>query len=203
MAGLAGFPNNPEPSYFKGDDRRPAEYLSWDDAQRFIWLMSFFGRRHYHLPSEAQWEYAVRAGTTSSRYWGDNIDDGCAYENIADQSFKRAYPSDPRSVANLVANCDDHYAATAPVASYKPNPWGLYDMLGNVANWVQDCYANNYRKTPADGSPNTASNCTSRVVRGGSWRYDPRFVRAAYRDSSAPGGRYSYVGLRLARTVAP
>jgi formylglycine-generating enzyme required for sulfatase activity len=197
------FPNNPEPFYFKGDDRLPVEYVSWDDAQRFIWLMSFFGRRHYRLPSEAEWEYAARARTTSSRYWGDNIDDGCAYENIADQSFKRAYPGASLSVANLVANCDDHYATTAPVASYKPNPWGLYDMLGNVANWVQDCYVDNYRETPTDGSPNTPGDCAYRVVRGGSWGYNPRNVRAALRNLFALDNRVDFVGFRLARTVAP
>jgi formylglycine-generating enzyme required for sulfatase activity len=166
MVGIHGFPNNPTPSYFKGDDRLPVESISWDEAQTFIRLMSFFGRRRYRLPSESEYEYAARAGKTRSRYWGENIDDGCAYENIGDQSLKKVSPDD------VVANCDDSYPDTAPVGSFKPNPWGLYDMLGNVLTWAQDCYGD-YREAPTDGSPNTARPCTYRVVRGGSWSSDP------------------------------
>ena len=138
------FPNTPAPSYFKGNDRLPVEEVSWNEAQRFVWLMSRFGHDRYRLPSEAEWEYAARAGTPTSRYWGDNIDDGCTYENIADRSLKKAAPE----IIPVFANCDDGYAGTAPVGSFKPNPWGLYDMLGNVTNWVNDCYINNYRDAP-------------------------------------------------------
>jgi formylglycine-generating enzyme required for sulfatase activity len=197
------FPNPPAPSYFKGDDSLPVEEVNWNEAQRFTWLMSLFGHRHYRLPTEAEWEYAARAGTTTSRYWGDNIDDGCAYENIADQSLKKAAPD----LVPVFANCDDGYIRTAPVGSFKPNPWGLYDMLGNVANWIGDCYVDSYSGTPTDGSPNTSGACTSRVVRGGSWYYFPRYVRAANRSndefSLAPDIRDYDIGFRLARTVTP
>src|SRR5580704_14407192 len=81
------FPNTADPFRFKGENL-PVESVNWNEAQRFVWLMSLFGHRHYRLPSEAEWEYAARAGTTTSRYWGDNIDDICTYENIADQSLK-------------------------------------------------------------------------------------------------------------------
>ena len=200
MVGLADFPNNPEPSYFKGDDRRPVEEVNWDEAQRFVRLISFFGHGRYRLPSEAEYEYAARAGTTASRYWGDNINDGCTYENIADQSLKKAAPE----VVPVFANCDDGYAATtAPVGSFKPNPWGLYDVLGNAAAWTEDCYVDNYRKTPTDGNPNTSGACTSRVVRGGSWLNDLRSVRAAFRYDLAPVYRGYDQGFRLARTVLP
>jgi len=192
------FPNTPDPSQYKGDNR-PVESVSWTEAQTFIHLMSFFGRRHYRLPSEAEWEYAARAGTTTAYYWGDNIDDGCAYENIADQSLKKSAPN----IVPVFANCTDGYAYTAPVGSFKPNPWGLFDMLGNVMNWIEDCYVDSYSDTPADGSPNISGACTLRVVRGGSWGNSPRLVRAAHRSYSAPEGRSSYVGLALVRTVTP
>jgi formylglycine-generating enzyme required for sulfatase activity len=193
------FPNAAAPSFFQGSDRLPVETVNWDEAQRFVWLMSFFGHGHYRLPSEAEYEYAARAGTTTSRYWGDNIDDGCAYENIADRSLKKEAPD----IVSAFANCDDGYFPTAPVGSFKPNPWGLYDMLGNVANWVEDCYLDSYIRTPSDGSPNTSGACTNRVVRGGSWSGIPRFVRATGRISGEPLNRYGYLGFRLARTITP
>jgi formylglycine-generating enzyme required for sulfatase activity len=198
MVGLAGFPENPDPSYFKGD-QRPVENVNWDEVHWFVWVLSPFGHR-YRLPSESEYEYAARAGTATSRYWGDNIDDGCIYENIADQSLKRAAPD----IVPVFANCEHrYYAGTAPVGSLKPNPWGLYDMLGNVAAWTEDCYADNYRQTPTDGNPNTSGPCTSRVVRGGSWIYVLRYDRAANRNYIAPVNRVNVLGFRVARTVPP
>jgi formylglycine-generating enzyme required for sulfatase activity len=193
------FPSTPDPSRFKGENL-PVESLNWNEAQRFVWLMLLFGHGHYRLPSEAEWEYAARAGTTTSRYWGDNIDDGCAYENIADQSLKKVEPD----IVPVFANCDDGHAPTAPVGwSNKPNPWGLYDMLGNVANWLEDCYVDSYSGAPTDGNPNTSGACTTRVVRGGSWNDYPTSVRAAYRGSYEPVSRGSGIGFRLARTITP
>jgi formylglycine-generating enzyme required for sulfatase activity len=180
------FPNTPEPS-FNNDrslptaDRRrlPVEGVSWNDAQRFIWLMSHFGSGRYRLPSEAEWEYAARAGTTTSRYWGDNIDDACAYENIRDMSFQQR--PDAKRDTNSFAHCDDHYIRTAPVGSFVPNPWGLYDMLGNVANWVDDCYEPKYGETPVDGTASASPGCISHVFRGAFWASEPRYVRVARR----------------------
>jgi formylglycine-generating enzyme required for sulfatase activity len=197
------FPNLPDPSYFKGDDlpaaerdRLPVEEVNWNEVRRFAWLMSLFGHGHYRLPSESEWEYAARAGTTTSRYWGDNIDDGCTYENLADQTLKNGYSD----AVPAYANCTDHHATTAPVGwSKKANPWGLYDMLGNVTNWVEDCYVNNYRDMPTDGSPYTSGTCLSRVVRGGAWALLPRHVRAADRFVIDPDGRGNNNGFRLAR----
>jgi formylglycine-generating enzyme len=110
--------HNRDPSQYKGD-RMPVESVSWNGAQTFILLMNVFGRRHYRLPSEAEWEYAARAGTKTARYWGDRADEGCEYENMPDRSLKKLMPD------AVVANCDNGDAATAPVGSLKPNPWGL------------------------------------------------------------------------------
>lgn len=188
--------HNRDPSQYKGD-RRPVESVSWNEAQTFILLMNVFGRHHYRLPSEAEWEYAARAGTTTARYWGERAEDGCAYENMADLSLKKASPD------SVVANCDDGQPYTAPVGSYKPNRWGLYDILGNVAEWVEDCYVENYEETPKDGSAVATEDCAYRVVRGGSWSSSPRNLRAAYRDGLTPDYRNDDIGFRLARTVAP
>jgi formylglycine-generating enzyme required for sulfatase activity len=202
---------NPDPSYFKAggadgvswkdagwmgrflslfgrrdfkNDKLPVEGVSWDDANTFIWWMNFFGRHHdYRLPSEAEWEYAARAGTKTPFYWGERAEDGCDYENAA--------------------GCSGRPLATAVVGSYKPNPWELNDMLGNVAEWVEDCYVKNYESAPKDGSAVTTGDCSGRVVRGGSWVNDPRSLRAANRNVVSPDGRYSGIGFRVARTVAP
>jgi formylglycine-generating enzyme required for sulfatase activity len=192
------FPNTAEPSYFKGTDRLPVESVNWVEAKRFVWLMSFFGHRDYRLPSEAEWEYAARAGTRASRYWGDSIDGGCAYENIADQNLKQSEPD----FLTEYANCADGYPGTAPVGSFKPNPWGLYDMLGNVANWVEDCFSS-YRETQTDGRAITSDSCENRVVRGGSWDETLRAVRAASRIDDVPTDRSNDVGFRVVRTITP
>jgi formylglycine-generating enzyme required for sulfatase activity len=183
--------HNPEPSQFKGD-RRPVESVTWNEAQTFIWLMNVFGRHHYRLPSEAEWEYAARAGTKTARYWGERPEEGCDYENTADLSLKKAAPN------AVVANCDDGQISTAPVGSYKPNPWGIYDILGNVEEWVEDCY----KEAPTDGST-VIHDCLTRGVRGGSWYYAPRYLRAASRGGATPVTRDANVGFRLARTIPP
>ena len=193
---------NPGPSDFKGDEGRPVEQVSWNEAQFFVRLMSFFGGHHYRLPSEAEWEYASRAGTTTARYWGERVEDGCPYENMADLSLKTRYPNFSNVLANLIVKCDDGHSETAPVGSFKPNLFGLHDMLGNVSEWVEDCYVSNYSDAK-DGSAVTALDCASRVVRGGSWYESPRVARAANRIGLPPSFRNNVIGFRLARTVAP
>ena len=188
---------NPDPSNFKGDNH-PVEMVSWNNVQWFIRLMSFFGRGRYRLPSEAEWEYAARANTTTTNFWGERVEDGCAYANIADLSLKKALPR-----AVVVANCDDGYAWTAPVGRFKPNPFGLYDMLGNVAQWVEDCFLEKYDKTPIDGTAYTSGPCDQRVVRGASIISQPQGVRSANRDADAPNFLNPYIGFRLVRTTAP
>jgi len=162
--------------------------------------MSFFGRGHYRLPSEGEWEYAARAGKTTPRYWGEAAEEGCTYENMADLSFKKHHPDRPDKD---IVNCNDGFYDTAPVGSFKPNPFGLYVMLGNVGEWVDDCYAENYQDTPKDGSPLSKNDCSIRVVRGGDWWDPANHLRAAFRWGGGPKNTQSTVGFRLVRTIAP
>jgi formylglycine-generating enzyme required for sulfatase activity len=184
---------SPDPSRFKGD-RRPVEMISWHDARAFAWRMRMFGQYHYRLPSEAEWEYAARGGTTTAWFWGDKIEDGCAYANLRDLSYKSLH----FNVDEAIVDCKDGYDHPAPVGSFKPNQFGLYDMHGNVFQWTQDCF-DDYAKAPTDGSAADAAGCKYRVVRGGSWTSRPRFTRAGSRDVYEPVNRNDVVGLRLAR----
>ena len=127
--------------------------------------MNFFSQHRYRLPSEAEWEYAARGGTKTALYWGERAEDGCAYENMADLTFKKINPD--LNIANM-ANCEDgHATTTAPVGSFKPNPIGLYDMLGNVTEFVADCYVVNLRELPKDGRAMEKENCFDHTIRGG------------------------------------
>ena len=184
---------NPDPSRFK-NDRRPVEMVSWHDARAFAWRMRVFGRHNYRLPSEAEWEYAARGGTTTTWFWGNKIEDGCAYANLRDLSYQSMH----FNVDEAIVGCKDGYDHPAPVGSFKPNPFGLFDMHGNIFQWTQDCFGD-YSKAPTDGRPAEADVCKHRVVRGGSWTSRPRFTRAGSRDVYEPVNRNDVVGFRLAR----
>jgi formylglycine-generating enzyme required for sulfatase activity len=194
-----------------GRGRRPVINVSWEDARDYAaWLARVTGRP-YRLPSEAEWEYAARAGTTAPR-WFDPDANPCRFMNGQDQSLDASSFYSEGTKKALAAqglwkplDCDDRYVNTAPVGSFEPNPWGLYDMLGNVWEWVADCYSR-YPDAPADGravegdGEDISKNCAARVLRGGAWRAHARFLRAAVRNWFAPGGRGSDLGLRLARS---
>ena len=171
----------------------PARCLSWNDAQAYIkWLNgkvrgpgSSGVEGPYRLPSEAEWEYAARAGTQTARWWGD-------------------------AIGTNNANCDGCSSQwdgvqIAPVGSFGPNPFGLYDMLGNVWQWIDDCWNESYIGAPTDGSTWATGDCSRHVLRGGSWSNVPIFIRSATRTKSDATGKdfdYSiYAGFRLARTL--
>jgi formylglycine-generating enzyme required for sulfatase activity len=164
-----------------GRGNRPVINVSWDDAQQYVkWLSGRTGRP-YRLLSEAEWEYAARAGSTTAYPWGDSVGEGNA-------------------------NCDGcggkwDGKQTAPVGSFNANAFGLHDMHGNVYEWVQDCGTASYDGAPADGSARTGP-CTSRVLRGGSWSYDSRDLRSANRRPSSASDQSSSRGFRLARTLS-
>ena len=178
------------------DDPHPVACVSWDDAKAYtVWLSQKTGQE-YRLLSEAEWEYAARAGTTTRRFWGDDGDQSCGYANGADQTTKAQVPG----WKFLIANCNDRYAYTAPVGSYRANAFGLYDMLGNVGEWTEDCLNENYTNAPTDGSVWTTGNCSRRVVRGGSWHFNPRSLRSAFRSGITTAVRSLNIGFRVART---
>ena len=151
------------PGYSQAGDH-PVVCVNWEDAQAYAaWLSAQTGRA-YRLPSEAEWEYAARAGTTTRRYWGDDPDEQCAYGNGADRTAKRRFGG------WTVADCTDGALWTAPVGAFLANPFGLHDMLGNVWEWVEDCWHGDYEDAPRDGSAWTrGDDCGRRVLRGGSW----------------------------------
>jgi formylglycine-generating enzyme required for sulfatase activity len=175
---------------FSQSSKHPVACVSFNDAQAYIrWLNGKTGRR-YRLPTEAEWEYAARAGTDTARYWGDDADEACGYANVGDQSAKRTFSD------WTIHNCDDGYVYTAPVGSFSPNRFGLHDMLGNVWEWTCSEYTERY-----DGSENECINDASarRVNRGGSWSTRPAYVRSAIRYGLEPTARNGSLGFRLAQ----
>lgn len=182
---------------FAQTDEHPVVGVSWNDAQAYVkWIAEKTGKA-YRLPSEAEREYAARAKTTTSRFWGDDPDQACRYGNVADRAFKKAFPKFPWPTHI----CDDGYVHTAPVGSFYPNSFKLYDMIGNVWEWAQDCSHDNYKGAPGDGSAWESGDCGRRVERGGSWSNVPSNARAALRFGDQPDFRDSNLGFRLARTL--
>lgn len=186
------------PGYEQGDDH-PVVCVSWHDAQAYVrWLGARSGQA-YRLPSEAEWEFAARAGSRSSRPWGDSAAQACRHANVADET------TGPAGFAFADRHaCHDGHLVAAPVGRYAPNAWGLYDMLGNVWEWVQDCYDKaSYAaaEAPTDGSAHEGANCAARGVRGGSWFSGPTRARAAYRGGYAPDSRFNLYGFRVARSL--
>ena len=150
----------------------PVTCVSWNDARAFC---SWAG---LGVPTEAQWEYACRAGTSTVRYWGDEDKGAAKYANVADESGRRKFSWDP---SGIFADEDDGYAETAPVGRFRPNAWGLFDTIGNVLEWCQDWYGSDYYKQSPAADPKGAADGTCRVCRGGSWIYNPRYCRSAHR----------------------
>src|ERR1700716_2778683 len=161
-----------------GKDDAPITNVSWSDAKQYAAWLAEATRKAYRLPSEAEWEYAARGGTQTKYWWGDQFQSG---------------------MVNC-KNCTDTAATEQPikVGTFKPNPFGLYDMGGGVDQWVEDCWHKNYQGAPADGSAWVESQCASHVIRSGSWRNDARYVRPSNRDSYDTDVRYPTHGFRVA-----
>jgi formylglycine-generating enzyme required for sulfatase activity len=174
---------------FAQTDRHPVVCVSWQDAQRYTsWLNSKVSGGLYRLPSEAEWEYAARAGTTTARFWGDDREQACVYANVSDLTAAEVNNFDKSPEHTF--QCRDGYGQTAPVGSFRSNPFGLNDMLGNVWQWAEDTWHGNYQGAPTDGSAWTTGDSNSaRVVRGGCWVDLPSGLRSANRYSLIPGGR--------------
>ncbi len=170
------------PSY-EYTDRDPVTCVTWEDAKAYTdWLSRKTGVS-YSLPTEAVYEYAARAGTTTAYFWGNDPQDrnkACLYSNQADLSQDRYFGTGASGAFHRF-NCDDGYPVNSPVGSFKPNPWGLYDILGNVWEWTEDCWNSNYQGAPTDGSPWVTGDCDARVMRGGSSGNTPWYARAGNR----------------------
>ena len=164
-----------------GKDDAPVANLSWTDAQQFVQWLSKVTQKPFRLPSEAEWEYAARGGTRTNFWWGDQL---------------RA------DMANC-KGCNQPYDASQPlkVGSFKPNPFGLYDMGGNIHQWAADCWHKNYQGAPPDGSPWVDNDCLSHVMRSGSWKNDPSYVRPSSRDYYDTSVRYPTHGFRVAHSL--
>jgi formylglycine-generating enzyme required for sulfatase activity len=190
--GRDGEPNPDYRDYGRGT--RPVVGVSWYDAQGFVgWLNWKTGEDDaYRLPSEAEWEYAARAGTTTAFPWGAELDHD--YGNFGQAAGGLGGKAEGR---------DTWVDETAPVASFPPNAFGLYDMHGNIFEWTEDCYEADRARAPADGSANKEGNCANRVFRNGTFMSNPYMQRSARRGAPYPAtqrGR-NYLGFRVAKTL--
>jgi formylglycine-generating enzyme required for sulfatase activity len=172
------------PSYFKGANR-PVEQVSWNEAGEFCQKLSQITGKNYRLPSEAEWEYACRAGTATPFCFGETITTG-----LANYNGNGTYGNGPKGV---------YREQTTDVGSFPPNGFGLYDMHGNVSEWCQDAWHGNYNGAPTDGGAWTSEGDPDRrLPRGGSWYGYPWYCRSAFRAWNSPGDRYVYLGFRIA-----
>jgi len=171
--------------------------ISWKDAKAFIvWLNRKEGTDKYRLPTEAEWEYAARAGTKTSRYWGDDPNKACKYANVLDQtrdSFRGIKWLSP------LHECEDWYFYTAPVGKFRPNAFGLHDMLGNVWEWCAEWFDKDYYKNSPSQNPTGPSTGSRRVSRGGAYNTNPSSLRTANRLDATPNFRIQQLGFRLAQ----
>ncbi|MFM6520110.1 MAG: formylglycine-generating enzyme family protein, partial [Microcystis panniformis] len=164
---------NPEPSRFKGSTN-PVENVSWLNAVEFCQRLSKMTKKQYRLPSEAEWEYACRAGTTTPFHFGATLT-----SNLANYDARERFAEEPAG---------EYRGKTTPVGQFPPNGFGLYDMHGNVWEWCQDDFQENYQGAPRDGSPRREKskkqqNRANKALRGGSWYDNPYNCRSAYRDN--------------------
>ncbi|MGB0682711.1 MAG: formylglycine-generating enzyme family protein [Magnetovibrionaceae bacterium] len=162
-----------------GRGSRPVINITWDEAQEYVRWLSRETGANYRLLSDAEWEYAARAGTTTAFFWGD--DPGANQANCRD--------------------CKSPWSkkGSGPVGSFEPNPWGLYDMHGNVWEWIEDCWNPNHIGAPRDGSARETGDCRQKVIRSGSWYYFSRNARSAWRFKNDGRVKSYNIGLRVAR----
>jgi formylglycine-generating enzyme required for sulfatase activity len=194
-----------DPGFEQADDH-PVTCVNWHDAVAYAdWLGATTGRR-YRLPSEAEWEFAARAGTRTAFWFGDDAAAVCRHVNLGDRSTRERFGWDKTKIKYEVMSdwkgepCDDGYATTAPVAAFPANPFGLYGMGGNANEWVADCWHDDYTAAPAEGAARTLSgDCGVRAMRGQGWTAIASSVRSAFRlKMNATDRRFTF-GIRVAR----
>ncbi len=176
-----------EPSYFKSD-KRPVEKVAWDDAVEFCARLSKYTKKEYRLPSEAEWEYAARAGTTTPFYCGETITG-----KLADYRASNTYANEPKG---------EYRGKTTAVGSFPANAFGLYDMHGNVLEWSNDDWHDSYQEAPTDGRAWIYDGSSLKVVRGGSWLNAPCDCRSAYRFDLSSYYQSYFIGFRVVCVVS-
>jgi len=178
-------------------DNLPVVHVSWNDAKAYTqWLSARTGKR-YRLPSEAEYEYALRAGTTTRYWWGD----GNPPSKLANLTGDGDKSPSGRRWSNAFPRYSDGYWGPAPIGKFAANPFGLRDIDGNVADWVEDCWHDSYLRAPADARAWVNPGCERRVVRGASWGSAPEQARSAFRTNLPVDARNSQVGIRVARDL--
>ncbi|MBX3692681.1 SUMF1/EgtB/PvdO family nonheme iron enzyme [Dokdonella sp.] len=181
----------------RAGERLPVLNVSWNDARVYVdWLTERTGKR-YRLPTEAEYEYALRAGTQTAYWWGD----GEPASVLANLTGDRDRSPGKRSWGRAFKDYDDGYWGPAPVKSFPANPFGLHDIDGNVSEWVEDCWHDNYMRAPRDSTAWVNPGCARRVIRGGSWGSAPEQVRSAWRLGVPASERSARVGFRVARDL--
>jgi len=192
--------NNPG---FGQTEGRPVICINWQDAKAYLsWLNKRIGNSFYRLPSEAEWEYAARAMVKTTRYWGEDRsnENQCNHANAADVSYNTRYSH----FETRATKCDDGFVETSPVGKFGEKAFGLADMLGNAAEWTEDCAHSNYEGAPVDGMAwlyNDNGRCDFRVIRGGSWSWNSSFIRSASRYWVPQDARNSTIGFRVFRVL--
>ena len=176
-----GCTHRPDDEYGWGRGSRPVINVSWDDAQEYVTWLSRKTGKPYRLLSEAEWEYAARAGSTTKYHWGDDVGTNKA------------------NCVGCGSQWDDK--STAPVGSFEANTFGLFDTAGNLFEWVEDCWNENYRDAPDDGSAWTSGDCGSHVLRGGAFGGSTWVLRSAHRMRGPTDFRYPMFSFRVARTL--
>jgi len=182
-------------------DDEPVACIRWSDAKSYVsWLAGKTGKK-YRLLTEAEWEYVARAGNGGTYPWGEDPSLACKYANIHDKSSEKLAADKGIKLPYGPAPCDDGYAGVAPVGKFAPNAFGLYDTIGNVWEWVEDCYEMPFPATPVDGSAQLAKGCDRRGARGGAWRTDYLRQRPAFRGRDPEALTSQIFGMRVARDL--
>lgn len=182
---------------FSQTDAHPVVCVNLADATAYAQWLSKTTGRHFRLPSNTEWEYAARAGTRTSVYWGDSPPaSACLFANVLDASSIRDHLQGVADPA-VTFPCDDGYPDTAPVASFRPNAWGLYDMIGNVWELTLDCLNATQTGAPLNVEARTSGDCASHIDRGASWTNTRKYVRAAAQHPDLKEARTSVLGFRL------
>ena len=169
------------PDYTNASDNSPVRDISWSDAQEYVRWLSKITKQEYRLPTEAEWEYAARAGTSTRFWWGDSVGVGKADCKDCRGKWSREAPVD--------------------VDYYPPNPFGLHGTSGGVWEWVSDCWHKSYKGAPKDGSSWKKADCRENVIRGGAWRNDASYIHSTSRFKYDANVRYLLNGFRVAKTL--